>query len=113
MKQSWFPVIARSPCDEAIHLAPYAELDCFAALAMTEKHLISLASLSVRLSGRGDRTGDDAVGLADPGLAALTKVRDLAAEDARVLLLMFRPLQSEGAGNAGCPMHPQPGVRWG
>src|SRR6266700_3741854 len=24
---------------------------------------------------------------------------------------MVRPLQSEGAGNAGCPMHPQPGVR--
>jgi hypothetical protein len=29
------------------------------------------------------------------------------------LLLIVRPLQSEGAGNAGCPMHPQPGVRWG
>jgi hypothetical protein len=25
----------------------------------------------------------------------------------------FRPLRAEGAGNAGCPMHPQPGVRWG
>src|SRR5664279_5737557 len=23
----------------------------------------------------------------------------------------FRPLKPEGAGNAGCPMHPQPGVR--
>jgi len=45
------------------------------------------------------------------GLASLTKVRDLAAQDARVLLLIVRPLQSEGAGNAGCPMHPQPGVR--
>jgi hypothetical protein len=45
------------------------------------------------------------------GLASLTRVRDLAAEDARVLLCKSRPLQSEGAGNAGCPMHPQPGVR--
>ena len=45
------------------------------------------------------------------GLASLTKVRDLAAQDARVLLLIVRPLQSEGAGDAGCPMHPQPGVR--
>ena len=34
-KQSCFPVIARSPCDEAIHLTQCAELDCFAALAMT------------------------------------------------------------------------------
>jgi hypothetical protein len=30
MKQSCFSVIARSPCDEAIHLAEYAALDCFA-----------------------------------------------------------------------------------
>jgi hypothetical protein len=27
--------------------------------------------------------------------------------------LSTRPLKTEGAGNAGCPMHPQPGVRWG
>ena len=27
--------------------------------------------------------------------------------------LIVRPLQSEGAGNAGCPMHPQPCVRYG
>jgi hypothetical protein len=33
--------------------------------------------------------------------------RDLAARIARVLALAFRPLQSEGAGNAGRPMRPQ------
>jgi hypothetical protein len=27
--------------------------------------------------------------------------------------LKSRPLRSEGAGNAGCPMHPQPRVRYG
>src|ERR1700730_3360151 len=27
--------------------------------------------------------------------------------------IIIGPLQSEGAGNAGCPMHPQPRVRWG
>jgi hypothetical protein len=26
---------------------------------------------------------------------------------------LVRPLRTEGAGNAGCPMHPQPRVRWG
>ena len=35
MRQSCFPVIARSPCDEAIHLTPRLDMDCFAALAMT------------------------------------------------------------------------------
>jgi hypothetical protein len=34
--------------------------------------------------------------------------RDLAARFARVLPGNFRPLQSEGAGNAGRTMHPQP-----
>jgi hypothetical protein len=33
-------------------------------------------------------------------------VRDLAAHCARVLAFTFRPLQSEGAGNAGRPMRP-------
>ncbi|MET3908087.1 hypothetical protein ABID59_002428 [Bradyrhizobium sp. S3.3.6] len=34
------PVIARSPCDEAIQTASTeAFLDCFAALAMTEQEL--------------------------------------------------------------------------
>ena len=35
----------------------------------------------------------------------------LAARIAPELCKIFRPLQTEGAGNAGCPMHPQPGVR--
>ena len=26
---------------------------------------------------------------------------------------ILRPQRLEGAGNAGCPMHPQPGARWG
>jgi hypothetical protein len=30
-----------------------------------------------------------------------------------VCLKISSPLTEEGAGNAGCPMHPQPGVRWG
>src|SRR5450631_442431 len=42
-----------------------------------------------------------------------TRLRDLAASSARGSLRSFRPLQSESAGNAGCPMHPQPRVRWG
>src|SRR6266700_2805601 len=34
-----FPrVIARSACDEAIHLALYTGMDCFAALAMTRSN---------------------------------------------------------------------------
>jgi hypothetical protein len=37
-------VIARSPCDEAIQTASTeAFLDCFAALAMTEQELTSVA----------------------------------------------------------------------
>src|ERR1700726_3871513 len=27
-------------------------------------------------------------------------------------MLLRVPLNEEGAGNAGCPMHPQPGARW-
>ena len=34
-----------------------------------------------------------------------------AASHAREFAEIFRPLQTKGAGNAGCPMHPQPGVR--
>jgi hypothetical protein len=40
-----------------------------------------------------------------------THLRDLAARFARVLACWSRPLQSEGAGNAGRPMRPQPRVR--
>jgi hypothetical protein len=36
------------------------------------------------------------------------QLRDLAACFARALLVIFRPLQSEGAGNAGRPMRPIP-----
>jgi hypothetical protein len=43
--------------------------------------------------------------------AKAAQLRDLAARFARVLLGTFRPLQSEGVGNAGRPMHPQPRVR--
>jgi len=32
---------------------------------------------------------------------------------ARALPEILRPLTTEGAGNAGCPKHPQPGARWG
>jgi hypothetical protein len=37
--------------------------------------------------------------------------RDLAAHSARVLLLTSRPLKSEGAGNAGCALHPRSRVQ--
>jgi hypothetical protein len=33
-------VIARSACDEAIHLLAAAKLDCFAALAMTVVYVL-------------------------------------------------------------------------
>jgi hypothetical protein len=36
-----------------------------------------------------------------------------AARRARDFSGNFRPLKREGAGNAGCPMHPQPCVRYG
>jgi hypothetical protein len=42
-----------------------------------------------------------------------TQLRVLAAYSARGLLRSFCPHQTEGAGNAGCPMHPQPCVRYG
>src|SRR6266700_4724987 len=35
MEWSCLPVLARSACDEAIHLASCTGMDCFAALAMT------------------------------------------------------------------------------
>src|SRR5258708_34790872 len=39
-----------------------------------------------------------------------TCLRDLAARSARVVHELSAP-NSEGAGNAGCPMHPQPRVQ--
>src|SRR5260370_20432212 len=38
-------------------------------------------------------------------------LRDLAARCARVFAKTIRPKKTEGAGNAGCPMHPQPRVQ--
>ena len=40
-----------------------------------------------------------------------TRLRGLAACFARGLPSMFRPLQSEGAGNAGCALHPRSRVQ--
>jgi hypothetical protein len=40
-----------------------------------------------------------------------THFRDLAARCARVVQLISA-LKTEGVGNAGCPMHPQPRVRY-
>src|ERR1035438_7651003 len=45
-----------------------------------------------------------------PGFPIQTYIRNLAARFARVVHRLFAP---EGAGNAGCPMHPQPRVRFG
>jgi hypothetical protein len=39
------------------------------------------------------------------------RLRDLAAHFARGLLLNSRPLQSEGAGNTGCTLHPRSRVQ--
>ena len=42
-----------------------------------------------------------------------THLLDLAAHYARALPVTSRPLQTEGAGNAGCALHPRSRVRWG
>ena len=57
------------------------------------------------------RVGYELLGIqiTDGGIPG-TQFRDLAARFARVLPSTSRPLQSEGAGNAGCPLHPQPRV---
>src|ERR1700760_4474477 len=49
----------------------------------------------------------------DDGWCLQAQLRDLAACFARGLACSFRPRKSEGAGNAGRPMHPQPRVRYG
>ena len=41
----------------------------------------------------------------------LTRLRDLAAQFARVFLFTSRPLPSEGAGKAGCALHPRSRVQ--
>src|SRR6266404_8650016 len=38
-------------------------------------------------------------------------IRDPAAPYARVMCQRFAPEGNEGAGKAGCPLHPQPRVR--
>jgi len=50
-----------------------------------------------------------------PRAPAITGIRrrDLAAPCARALPGISSPFMEEGAGNAGCPMHPQPHARWG
>src|SRR5258705_2089155 len=45
------------------------------------------------------------------GVCSSTRLRDLAALSTRVFLQIVRPRNSEGAGKAGWPMHPQPRVR--
>src|SRR6266702_7493185 len=53
--------------------------------------------------------------LARPGGSAYptqTHNRLLAARCARGLPENLSPFETEGAGNAGCPMHPQPRARW-
>ena len=39
-------------------------------------------------------------------------VHTLAAHCARGLQVIFAPIKSEGAGNAGCALHPRSRVRW-
>ena len=39
MTSSSFPVVARSPCDEAIHLSPSTAMDCFAEPVISTRAL--------------------------------------------------------------------------
>jgi hypothetical protein len=50
-------VIARSPCDEAIHPWRATTMDCFAALAMTVELIRQLLGVALRHSGHGN--GDE------------------------------------------------------
>src|SRR3954468_2772006 len=73
MTQGCFSVIVRSPCDEAIHLSPCADMDCFAALAMTHSNT-SFQGLQCRSSFKESATTDpcrqcDGSAIADCGLA--------------------------------------------
>ena len=99
--------------------SPARRLDCFAEpvigrrlaptrwLAMTGKHLISLATLSVSSKERRRRRRVSKDG-ARKGTHMIPPSRDAVRPSfARNL----SPFETEGAGNAGCPMHPQPGVR--
>src|SRR5438876_1274798 len=49
MNRSYYHVIARSACDEAIHAAASGEMDCFASLAMTNSDSSRLNSTFLRL----------------------------------------------------------------
>jgi hypothetical protein len=47
-----------------------------------------------------------------PAALPTLRVCGLATRCARGLPEISRPFETEGAGNAGCPMHPQPGAHW-
>src|ERR1700704_4130294 len=56
------------------------------------------------------RDYDSSAGANDPQIQM--QVRDLAALIARGLRVIFAPLKREGAGNAGCTLHPRSRVRF-
>jgi len=78
-------VIARSEATKQSIITVALAVDCFASLAMT----VVVASL----------------------LAMTARLRDLAARFRPSFASSFAALRTEGAGNAGRSMHPQPRVR--
>jgi hypothetical protein len=75
--------------------------------------LLRPASNASGILGRPVKPGDDSLGCSpisffkQPGGHAPT----LSRRDAPELCGDFRPQETEGAGKAGCPLHPQPRVR--
>jgi hypothetical protein len=69
-------------------------------------------SLTLPHKGGGNRScGTRHLQSRDSILRQQTQLRDLAARCARVFARTIRLSIIEGAGNAGCPMHPQPRVQ--
>jgi hypothetical protein len=128
-------VIARSKATKQSILSLRGWMDCFASLAMTAYQFqtrlrilaafrssssypaqagypvrrgFSILSLTSRNTGSPAFAGDD--GSDNFKQPRKPRLRILAALIARGVQEAFAPKKIEGAGNAGCPMHPQPRV---
>ena len=87
-------------------LSSRGEMDCFASLAMTMPDGWSEAiPINTTRAPMG-------IASLHPSYESRIRRRDLAARCARVLLLTSRPLQTEGAGKAGCALHPRSRVQF-
>jgi hypothetical protein len=71
----------------------------------------SVLSLTSWNTGSPAFAGDDSERVVQLHFHSQTCFRDLAAHSARVLLLTSHPLKSEGAGKAGCALHPRSRVQ--